>query len=66
VESTDFAYQGARASALASTAPGSTPASSATSRMKSRVAPEPIGTVRVAGWPKVRLSHPAATEAISG
>jgi hypothetical protein len=36
--------------------------------MKSRVAPVPIGTVRVTiGWPKVRFSQvAAATPAISG
>ena len=38
----------------------SSPASVATSRMKSRVAPTPIGTVFVAGWPNERSSHFAA------
>jgi hypothetical protein len=42
------------------------PASAATSAMKSRVAPLPIGTTFVDGCPKLRLSQPAATEAISG
>ena len=38
----------------------------ATSAMKSRVAPTPIGTVVVIGWPKFRCSHCAAWPAISG
>jgi hypothetical protein len=42
------------------------PASAATSARKSRVAPTPMGTVVVCGWPRLRFSQPADSPAISG
>ena len=42
------------------------PASCATSAMKSRVAPAPIGIVLVDGWPKVRVSQLAVERADLG
>ena len=44
----------------------SSPLSAATSAMKSRVAPTPIGTVLVYGWPCAFSRYCAAGSAISG
>ena len=66
MESTEGEYHGRLDAAPSKAGAGSTPARDAHSAMNSRVAPMPIGTVRVDFWPKLRASQDATWPPISG